>query len=100
MVRNLNRAIHKLKNQGYTVVPRAFIWIQGESDADNDHRAKEYYWRLKSVLRHLRNNVLRSPSLPVILSVDEQHPRVQQRAIIVDAKENWPMKIKPYRSCL
>lgn len=86
MVRNLNIAIHKLKNQGHTVVPRAFIWIQGESDADNDFLAKEYYWRLKTVLKHLRTNVLRSPALPVILSVDEQHPRVQQRPIVVDAQ--------------
>ncbi len=87
LVRSLYAAIHKLRNQGHTVVPRAFVWIQGESDADSEQLASEYYWRLKKIITHLRNNVLRVPSLPVILSVDEQHPRIQQQPKVVEAQK-------------
>ena len=87
LVRNLYTAIHALKDQGHTVVPRAFIWIQGESDSYTEQQANEYYWRLKKLLTHLRNKVLRTPALPVILSVDELHPRIQLQPKIVDAQK-------------
>ena len=87
MVRNLYKAIHELRNQGHIVVPRAFVWIQGESDADSPQLANEYYWRLKKLLLHLRASVLKVPNLPVILSVDEQHPRVQIQPEIVEAQK-------------
>jgi hypothetical protein len=86
MVRNLNKAIHLLRNQGHTVIPRAFIWIQGESDAESVELANEYYWRLKKMLSHLRSKVLKKPTLPVILSVDEQHPHVKVRTEVVNAQ--------------
>ncbi len=86
MVGNIKTAIKELKAQGYTINLRALVWIQGESDADNDQLANEYYWHLKKMLHHLRTNVLRQPKLPIILSVDEQHPHVQVRPQIVDAQ--------------
>jgi len=86
MVTNLKKAIKELQAQGHKVTPRAIVWIQGESDADNEKLATEYYWHLKRMLTHLRNNVLHKPQLPVILSVDEQHPRVQQNPQVVDAQ--------------
>jgi len=86
MVNNLKTAIKGLEAQGHTVIPRAIIWIQGESDADSDQLANEYYWHLKRMLTHLRNNIIQIPNLPVILSVDELHPRVQQRPQVVDAQ--------------
>ena len=86
MVIHLKRAIQQLQEDGFTVVPRAFIWIQGETDANTDQMSNEYYWHLKKMLNHLRNNVLKKPKLPVILSVDEQHPRVQIRPQVVDAQ--------------
>jgi len=86
MTRNLKKAIKELEAQGHKVTPRAIVWIQGESDADNEKLASEYYWHLKRMLTHLRNNVLHQPNLPVILSVDEQHPRVQQNPQVVDAQ--------------
>lgn len=86
MIVHLKQAIQQLKKQGHTVVPRAFVWIQGESDANNQQLSQEYYWHLKKLLTHLRNNVLRKPTLPVILSVDEQHPRVKLRPQVVDAQ--------------
>ncbi len=86
MVYHLKQAIQQLQNQGHTVVPRSFTWIQGESDANTQQLSHEYYWHLKKLLVHLRNNVLRQPNLPVMLSVDEQHPRVQLRPQVVDAQ--------------
>ena len=86
MVQNIQLAIKELKEQGNQVNVRAFIWIQGESDADNDQLANEYYWHLRKLLHHLRSNILHEPELPVILSVDEQHPRVQQHPQVVDAQ--------------
>ena len=86
MTTNLKKAIKELKAQGHKVTPRAIVWIQGESDADNKKLATEYYWHLKRMITHLRNNVLHTPNLPVILSVDEQHPRVQQNPQVVDAQ--------------
>lgn len=92
MVKHLKHAIQQLQSDGFTVVPRAFVWIQGESDANTDQLSNEYYWHLKKLLTHLRNNVLRQPNLPVILSVDEQHPRVQLRPKIVDAQIKLSME--------
>ena len=86
MVAHLKNAIQQLEADGFTVVPRAFIWIQGESDANTDQMSNEYYWHLKKMLTHFRNNVIRNPKLPVILSVDEQHPRVQLRPQVVEAQ--------------
>jgi len=92
MVVNLKQAIQLLKEQGHTVVPRAIIWIQGESDAQNDNLANEYYGNLKRMLHHLRSNVLHKPRLPVILSVDEQHPQVKQHPQVVDAQLRLSME--------
>lgn len=86
MVTSLHIAINELEAQGHTVTPRAFVWIQGESDADNKQLATEYYWHLRKMLHHFRSNVIHDPQLPVILSVDEQHPRVQQNPQVVDAQ--------------
>ncbi len=87
MVKNLKTAIAELEAQGDTVIPRAIIWIQGESDADNDQLAKEYYWHLKKMLYHLRTNVIKDSKLPVILSLDEQHPMVKQHPQVVEAQK-------------
>ncbi len=92
MVSSLKNAIHILEDQGHTVTPRAIIWIQGESDADDPQLATEYYWHLRKMLHHLRNNVIHDPHLPIILSVDEQHPRVQQNPQVVDAQIRLAME--------
>lgn len=86
MIKHLKKAILQLKKEGFTVVPRAFIWIQGESDANSQQMSQEYYWHLKKMLTHFRNSVVHQPNLPVILSIDEQHPRVQLRPQVVDAQ--------------
>jgi len=86
MINNLDLAIAEMEAQGHTVTPRAIIWIQGETDANTSQLANEYYWHLRKLLHHLRTNILRQPKLMVILSVDEQHPRVQLNPQVVDAQ--------------
>lgn len=86
MVNNLKQAIAGLEAEGHTVNPKAIVWVQGESDAENTKLATEYYWHLRRMLVHLRNNVLHLPKIPVILSVDEQHPHVQKNPQVVDAQ--------------
>lgn len=87
MVLNIKLAIKELQAQGNTVTPRAIIWIQGESDANSDQQANEYYWHLKKMLQDLRRNIIRNPRIPVILSLDELHPRVKQRPQVVKAQQ-------------
>ncbi|MEC3908463.1 sialate O-acetylesterase [Tamlana sp. 2201CG12-4] len=85
MIINLHAAIHQLESQGYKVLIRGFIWIQGESDADKPKNAKAYYKNLKQIVNHLRNRVLKNKSIPVILGVDEQHPWVVKHPKVVSA---------------
>ena len=86
MLTSLQLAINALELQGHTVTPRAIVWIQGESDAATKQLATEYYWHLRKMIHHLRTNVIHMPHLPVILSVDEQHPHVKQYPQVVDAQ--------------
>lgn len=81
------KAVSLLSNQGYSVTIRAFVWIQGESDAENDEMANAYSENLRSIVHNVRTNLAMNPSLPVILGVDEQHQWVQQRPIIVKAHQ-------------
>ena len=87
MTQQVQRAMARLKSQGHRVNVRAFIWIQGESDADSDQLASAYYPNLRTLLHHFRHNIVRNPRLPILLGVDEQHPRVTLRPIIVDAQK-------------
>ncbi len=87
MAVQLKQAIKKLKKQGHTVKIRAFIWIQGESDADTDKLANTYYNNLHTLLNHMRHNVVKNDKLPILLGVDEQHPRVKLRPLIVETQK-------------
>ena len=87
MVRELQLSIRLLKQMGHQVNIRSFTWIQGETDASNDVLASHYYQNLKRMLKHFRHAVVRNPSLPVILGVDEQHPHVKLRPQVVKAQQ-------------
>ncbi|WP_430971631.1 sialate O-acetylesterase [Sunxiuqinia rutila] len=87
MVKDLKPAIQQLKDLGYKVNIRGFIWIQGESDAGDERAARDYYRNLKELIHDLRNTVLHTPELKVILGVDEQHRFVQNRPIVVEAQK-------------
>ncbi len=87
MTQQLQRAIARLKAQGHRVNIRAFVWIQGESDADTDQLAADYYYNLRTMLWHFRRNIVRNPQLPILIGVDEQHPRVVLRPSVVAAQK-------------
>jgi exodeoxyribonuclease III len=87
MVADLEKAVSKLKSQGFTVTVRGFIWIQGESDGDSDEHANAYYASLKRLIDNLRNEVLRIPNLKIILGVDEQHPYMVDRPAVLNAQK-------------
>jgi hypothetical protein len=48
--------------------------------------AIHYRERLAALLLHMRE-ILHEPDLPIILGVDEQHPWVKERPIVVEAQK-------------
>lgn len=85
LVTTLKTAIKDLENKGFTVTPRAFIWIQGEADSANDSIANLYYGKLLSIVKDVRTNVVKNINLPIILGVDEQYST--KVSIIVSAQQ-------------
>ncbi|PHN02379.1 sialate O-acetylesterase [Flavilitoribacter nigricans] len=88
MVEDLQTAIAALKQKGYRVQVRGFIWIQGESDAGDEAAANAYGSNLQKMIDHLRTQVLHRQDLKILLGVDEQHAFVQQRPVVVEAQKN------------
>jgi endonuclease/exonuclease/phosphatase family metal-dependent hydrolase len=86
MTGDLKFAIQKLEEQGFKVTVRGFIWIQGETDAGDEQTANAYYHNLKLLINDLRNNLLHIPNLNIILGVDEKHPFVIERPLVVEAQ--------------
>ena len=87
MIENLRKAIKKLENQGYKVTIKGFIWIQGESDGENEIYASAYYSNLKSIINDIRQNVAHNSKLPIILGVDEQHVFVVNQPEVLNAQK-------------
>jgi hypothetical protein len=87
MIVELKKAIVQLESKGFKVTVRGLIWIQGESDAENDTYANAYYFSLLSIINDLRMNVVKNKKLPIILGVDEQHQWVVERPIIVESQK-------------
>jgi len=87
MVLEFQKAVSLLTTQGYKVNIRGFVWIQGESDAENDLMANAYYENLNALVRDVKVNLAKNNALPILLGVDEQHIWVQQRPIIVKAHQ-------------
>jgi hypothetical protein len=86
MCRELLTAIKLLETRHVKVKLCSFTWIQGESDAQTDEMATQYHERLSVLLRHVRES-LHEPDLPIILGIDEQHPWVKERPIVVEAQK-------------
>ena len=86
MCRELLAAIKLLEKGQRKVKVCSFTWIQGESDAQADATAVNYRERLVVLLRHVRK-ILQEPDLPIILGIDEQHPWVKERPVVVEAQK-------------
>lgn len=67
MKADLLNQITILKNQGYKVNLRAFIWIQGEEDASSQTMANNYKAKLAKIIYDFRNSF---GNVPIILSVN------------------------------
>ncbi len=83
------KALSFLKAQGYPVNLRAFVWIQGESDAETAEMSEGYFARLTRLVKDVREHLAGDPSLPVILGLDEQHPYVKTHPVVVDAQKRF-----------
>lgn len=86
MLKNFSEAFGKLRRRGHPFRIRGLIWVQGESDAEEPYMAKQYYSRLRELIRHFRASQ-GYQKLPVILGVDEQHPWVKKNSEIVKAQQ-------------
>jgi hypothetical protein len=87
MVAELRKAVTLLQEQGHTISFKAFVWIQGESDAQTKELAAGYGDRLKLLIDDFRKNVAKDMTLPIILGVDEQHPLVKNFPEVVEAQQ-------------
>ncbi|MDD5705147.1 MAG: sialate O-acetylesterase, partial [Kiritimatiellae bacterium] len=94
MVKELAGAVESLKMDGHTIKFQGFIWIQGESDAMTKPMALAYEGRLKNLIDNLRDKVVQTPEMPVILGVDEQHPWVVANPEVVTAQQNLSKALK------
>jgi hypothetical protein len=88
MVAALESAVKQLKARDVEVTFGGFVWIQGESDAQTPQMASEYQKKLEIIIKDLRGRVTNTPEMPVILSVDEQHPLVKANPEIIKAQES------------
>ena len=88
MVKEYKQALTLLQQEGYTVRPRAFIWIQGENDSENPYLAGRYYARLCSLVVDVRANMTGEPQLPVLLGVDEEFP-LEDIKTVVEAQKKF-----------
>ena len=93
MLRELKKAVELLEKEDYQVCLRAFVWIQGESDAHGNGMADEYGERLKKLIGHFCKNMTGAQKISIILGVDEQHPRVKEYPQIVEHQQKIAEKI-------
>jgi hypothetical protein len=75
----------KLRLLGHKVRVKGFIWVQGESDAETTEMSRQYYFRLKTIIRNIRE-LTGIEHLPVVLSVDEQHPWMKKNDKVLRAQ--------------
>jgi pimeloyl-ACP methyl ester carboxylesterase len=88
MIDAYRKALDEMKKRGDQVRPLAFVWIQGESDSCPE-LADAYYGRLCQMIHHLRNEVIHTPNLPIILGIDEQHPQVRKDPTVLHALQQF-----------
>lgn len=66
---------------------RAFVWLQGESDARTTEMADAYHERLKTLLQHFRTTYA-GLGLMTILCSDEQHPFTKKHPAVIQAQKS------------
>ena len=81
------KVVALLEGQGHRVSFKAFVWIQGESDAESRELADGYGDMLKLLINDFRTKVAKDNQLPVILGLDEQHPWVKEFPEVMKAQQ-------------
>ena len=94
----LSNAISVFGRKMGKCVPSGMVWIQGESDAENDGFASEYQCRQTAIVHHIRK-FLKAPALPVVLSVNEDHPWVRERPEVAAAQKEIASQIRNVDFC-
>lgn len=81
------------------VTVRAFIWVQGETDAKQKTSGPEYYASLKYIIDDFRSQVAFNDQLPVILGLDENNPFVIEYPEIQLAQQQLTHDLKKTFYC-
>ena len=81
--KRLDAARKELQQQhrGQAIANRCFIWLQGESDAQNDLYSRAYENSLKQLVSIIREKL--GTNIRIVLGVDEQHPWVRGNVEVV-----------------
>lgn len=81
MASEFNKAV-SLLSKTYSIKVRAFIWLQGESDA-NESFSHSYYSRLDLLINHIRNELVKNTDLPILLGLDESNKQVKRYPLVL-----------------
>ncbi len=87
-ITRINEAIVEMENKGTTINFRGVVWIQGESDSNNDFLESVYRNHLETYIDYWRNTVAQNSELPILLGVDEQFPGLPERPVIVQHQQD------------
>ncbi len=87
LIEETRAAIAAAKQDGLQLRPRAFVWVQGESDANAEH-APHYADNLSAMLTALRRDI-DAPKLPALIAVNTKfgNGRNQFMPLIVDQQK-------------
>jgi len=78
-------AIAEAKKKGITLVPRAFVWVQGESDASQE-LVPQYKDKLQQLIENVKND-FNAPKLISMLAVNTKFRYKQQKYVGEIAKK-------------
>jgi len=78
------RALEGLRKSG-PLKAECFVWIQGESDAENQEKAAAYGRNLGVLLKLVRS--LLGKDIRIVVGLDEQHPWVKKNPTVIDQQK-------------
>jgi hypothetical protein len=82
----MDAAREQLRTEDNVIINRCFIWIQGESDAENDVMSNAYEDNLKKLIAIIRGKL--GKNIRIVLGVDEQFPWVKKNPQVLMVQKN------------
>ena len=82
----MDTAREQLRAEDNVINNRCFIWIQGESDAENAVMSSSYENNLKKLITVIRRKL--GKNIRIVLGVDEQHPWVRANPKVLLVQKN------------